>query len=407
MEPKRIAILGSTGSVGRQALDVIAADERLCACALAAGGNWRLLAEQARAFRPQAVAIADDRVAGELAAALPEGVELLAGPDAMTELVNKARPETVLTAMVGTAGLSPTLAAIECKADLAVANKESLVMAGAVIMPAARAAGIHVLPVDSEHSGVFQCLAGHRRQELRRVILTASGGPFRTWPAQRAGKASLKQVLDHPTWQMGRKITIDSATLMNKALEIVEAHWLFDLPAEKIEVVIHPESVVHGCVEFTDGSLLAQMGSTSMATPIGFALHYPQRAPRPAAPLDLTEVGSLHFERVDMDRFPAIRLGYKVVGLGGTAGAVLNAANETAVNAFVNAALEFGRIVEIVEEVLNQQPVWPEVTLEAILAADGRARRRAEEIIRQAGRLPQPEAANRVHSSHRPTFRDV
>ncbi|HET6426784.1 MAG TPA: 1-deoxy-D-xylulose-5-phosphate reductoisomerase, partial [Phycisphaerae bacterium] len=244
--------MGATGSVGRQALEIIAGSDRLGVCALAAGANWELLAEQAKRFRPQAVAVADEGAARSLSAALGGGVEVLAGADAAAELVHKVRPDLVLTAMVGTAGLAPTLAAIECGADLAVANKESLVMAGAVIMPAARAAGIHVLPVDSEHSAIFQCLQGRPAEQVRRIIITASGGPFRTWEPRRAAHASLEEVLRHPTWEMGRKITIDSATLMNKALEVVEAHWLFGVGADRIEVLIHPESLVHGCVEFTD-----------------------------------------------------------------------------------------------------------------------------------------------------------
>jgi len=301
MQPKRIAILGSTGSVGRQALEIIASADggRFEVCALSGGGNWRLLAEQARATGADVVAIADPAVADDLAEALPDGATVLAGPDALTDAVRRCGADLVLTAVTGSAGLAPTLAAIDCGADLAVANKESLVMAGAAIVPAARAAGVNILPVDSEHSAVFQCLAGRSADDVRRVILTASGGPFRTWPPDRVRDASLEQVLNHPTWQMGRKITIDSATLLNKALEVIEAHWLFDLPAEKIEVVIHPESVVHACVEFADGTMLAQMGPPSMATPIALALYWPDRAPAPAAALDLAAAGGLHFEPPD------------------------------------------------------------------------------------------------------------
>ncbi|OPX24638.1 MAG: 1-deoxy-D-xylulose-5-phosphate reductoisomerase [Planctomycetales bacterium 4484_123] len=380
MSAKRIAILGSTGSVGRQALELIAASDELTVCALAAGRNWQLLAEQVGRFKPQAVALADVRAAEELTRATA-GVCVLSGPEAMTELVRRVRPDMVLTAMSGSTGLPATLAAIDCKADLAVANKESLVMAGQIIMTSARSAGINVLPVDSEHSAIFQCLHGQQRGAVRRVFLTASGGPFRTWPERRAGQASLQEVLNHPTWQMGRKVTIDSATLMNKALEIVEAHWLFDLPAEKIEVLIHPESLLHGAVEFADGSVLAQLGSPSMATPIAFALHYPRRPARASAPLDLAAAGGLHFERVDRRRFPAVELGFEVLRRGGTAGAILNAADEAAVAAFVAGRIPFGRIVEIVREVLNSSSVNPEVTVESILAADAEARRRAEALI--------------------------
>ena len=381
MQTKRIAILGSTGSVGRQALEVIAGEDRFSACALAAGSNWELLAEQATQSGAELVAIADAARADDLAAALPSGTELLSGERALAELIRRARPDLVLTAVVGSAGLAPTLAAIECGADLAIANKESLVMGGAVIMPAARRAGVQVLPVDSEHSAIFQCLAGHRRQDVRKVVLTASGGPFRTATAEQVRHASLDDVLNHPTWRMGRKVTVDSATLMNKAMEVIEAHWLFDLRADQIEVAIHPESVVHGLVEFRDGSVLAQMGRPSMATPIAFALYYPERAPRAAAALELPALGSLHFEAVDQERFGALRLGYEAIGRGPAAGAALNAANEAAVEAFLAGEIQFGRIVEIVEEVLNQAAVTAEVSLDTLLAADADARRRAREII--------------------------
>jgi len=392
MEPKRIAILGSTGSIGLQALEIIARGDHLSACGLAAGSNWEELARQAERFGPEAVAIAADDAADDLAAAVPEATEVLAGEAAMSDLVRRTRPDMVLTAVVGSAGPAPTLAAIECGADLAIANKESLVMAGAVVVPAARAAGVNVLPVDSEHSAVFQCLQGRPPESVRRVILTASGGPFRTWPAEKIRRASLAEVLNHPTWQMGPKVTIDSATMMNKALEVIEAHWLFGLGPEKIQVLIHPESIVHGCVEFTDGSVLAQLGSTSMATPISYALHYPARAAEAPAPLDLAAVGALHFERVDAERFPAVELAYQVVAAGGTAGAVLNAANEAAVAAFVDGEIEFGRIVEIVREVLNQMPVNPEVNVGTVIAADAEARRQAERIV--AAGSPAPRGRN-------------
>lgn len=390
MALKRIAILGSTGSVGQQALEVVAAGEGLSVCALASGGNWKLLAEQARRFKPEAVAIADAEAVAALKPALPAGTAVYAGADGMTELVRKVRPGLLLTAMVGASGLMPTLEGIACGADLAVANKESLVMAGAIIVPAARKAGVRILPVDSEHSAVFQCLVGHRRQDVRRVILTASGGPFRTWSAERIRAATLAEVLHHPTWQMGRKITIDSATLINKALEIIEAHWLFGLAPEQIQVLIHPESLVHAMVEFHDGSLLAQMGTASMATPIAYALHYPRRAPQAAAPLEMSRLAELHFEPADPERFPALRLGYDVVARGGTAGAALNAANETAVEAFVAGSIGFGAIVEIVREVVDLAPASADVSLETILAADRQARRQALRIIERERTAAQP-----------------
>jgi 1-deoxy-D-xylulose-5-phosphate reductoisomerase len=250
-------------------------------------------------------------------------------------------------------------------------------------MPAARKAGINVLPVDSEHSALFQCLLGQRRSDVRRVIITASGGPFRDWPLDRIHSATLEEALNHPTWQMGKKITIDSATLMNKALEIIEAHWLFDLPAEKIDVLIHPESIVHGLVEFDDGSVLAQMGSPSMITPIGFALYYPQRAAQAWNRLDLAKIGELHFAAIDPKRHPAILLGYEVIRRGGTAGAVLNGANEAAVAAFLDGRIAFGQIIPIVRDVLNQALITSEIDKDVLLAADVLARRRTNELVDQ------------------------
>jgi len=382
MEPRRIAILGSTGSVGRQALQVIASEPDLSVCALSAGRNAGLLAAQAAETGAESVAAADPAAAETLSAAVGSDVEVLTGPDAATDLIRRSGPDLVLTAVAGSAGLAPTLAAIECGADLAIANKESLVMAGALVMPAAREAGINVLPVDSEHSAVFQCMLGHRREDVTKVTLTASGGPCRTWPAEKIRGATLEEVLNHPTWQMGRKVTIDSATLVNKALEVIEAHWLFDLAGETIEVLVHPESLIHACVAFSDGSVLAQLGAPSMLTPIAFALHYPNRSPRmEAPPLDLAAAGRLHFEPVDHERFPAVKLGHAVIDAGGTAGATFSAADEAAVDAFVAGRIGFGQIVEIVEEVMNRMPVSTEITIESIARADAAARRQAEEVI--------------------------
>ncbi len=380
--PKRIVILGSTGSVGRQALEIIAADESLSVCGLAAGTNWKLLAEQAKTFDAAAVAIAEPAAANELASVLTEGTDMLVGPESMSDLIWQVEPDMVLTAVVGSAGLGPTLTAIKCEADLAIANKESLVMAGAIIMPAARKAGINVLPVDSEHSAIFQCLIGHKHKDVHRVTLTASGGPFRNKSPEEVEHATLDEVLKHPTWQMGRKISVDSATMMNKALEIIETHHLFDLPTHRIEVVIHPESIVHACVEFFDGSVLAQLSRPAMTTPIAIALHYPHRPVHPSAPLlDLAEAGALHFETADPQRYPALELGYEVVRLGGTAGAILNAANETAVEAFMAGRIEFGQIVEIVKKVLTETPIKTEIDLETILATDNEVQKRTEEIV--------------------------
>jgi 1-deoxy-D-xylulose-5-phosphate reductoisomerase len=381
MPAKRIVILGSTGSIGRQALEIIQGEPGLRACGLSAGANWKLLAQQAGMFKPDAVAIADPTDAGRLQTALPAGVKVFSGPDAMSELVCRLRPDLVVTAMVGSAGLAPTLTAIECKCDLAIANKESLVMAGGIVMPAARRAGVNILPVDSEHSAIFQCLAGRGVAEVRKIFLTASGGPLRTWPLAKVRNAKLAEVLNHPTWRMGQKVTIDSATMMNKALEVIEAHWLFDLPAEKIGVLIHPQSLVHGLVEFCDGSILAQVGAPSMTTPIACALHHPHRRDAPSAPLDLAAGGTWEFLPLDKQRYPAMALGYDVIQRGGTAGAVLNAANEVAVAAFVAGRLAFGAIVDIVREVLNRAEACAEVDVGKVLAADAQARAQATEIV--------------------------
>ena len=363
-------------------MEIIAADKTLSVVGLSAGSNWKLLAEQAKTFDADAVAIAEPEAAKKLVSVLSEGSDLLTGPESMSDLIWQVEPDMVLTAVVGSAGLTPTLTAIKCGADLAIANKESLVMAGAIIMPAARKAGINILPVDSEHSAIFQCLIGHETKDVHRVTLTASGGPFRNKSLEEVKHASLEEVLKHPTWKMGRKISVDSATMMNKALEIIETHHLFDLPTHRIEVVIHPESIVHACVEFFDGSVLAQLSRPAMTTPIAFALHYPARPTRPSAPLlDLAEAACLHFEAADMQKYPALELGYEIVRRGGTAGAVLNGANETAVEAFIAGRIEFGQIVEIVKEVLEKTPTKTEIDLETILAADADARKRTEEIV--------------------------
>jgi 1-deoxy-D-xylulose-5-phosphate reductoisomerase len=374
-------VLGSTGSIGAQTLDVIAQEPGLSACALAAGGNWELLGEQARKFRPQAVAMSDSDAANKLRPLLPDGVKLLAGPDAMTELVRLSRPDVLLNGVVGAAGLAPTLAAIDCGSTLAIANKETLVMAGAIVMPRARAAGVAVLPVDSEHSAIFQCFRSGRREEVRRVIITSSGGALRDWDAQAAANATVKDALNHPTWRMGRKITIDSATLVNKALEIVEAHWLFDLPAEQIEVVVHPESIIHAMVEFRDGSVIAQLAKPDMTMPIAHALCHPDRPARAVAPLDLAALGKLTFRPLTQRFKRAVDLGYKAIRVGGLAGAVLNGANEAAVAAFLDERISLGRIVPMVEDILDRTPAASVVTLEALLEADQWARRQVEQAI--------------------------
>ncbi len=375
MKTRQIVILGSTGSIGRQALDVVSRDSSLSVCGLSAGTNWQLLAEQADRFRPQLLALADAEAAKALQGRLVGNIRVLGGPDAMSQLVRTCRPDVLLSGVVGAAGLKPTLAGIECGSTLAIANKETLVMAGEIVMPAARKAGVNVLPVDSEHSAIFQCLAAGRREEVRRVVITASGGALRDWDDRAAAKATAKDALNHPTWNMGRKITIDSATMMNKALEIIEAHWLFDLPAEQIEVILHPESIVHSYVEFRDGSVIAQMGMPDMTLPIAYALNYPNRADRPeVASLDLARLGRLHFAPLGERFRSAVNLAYQVIHRGGVTGAVLNSANEAAVEAFLAGKISFGEIVPLVEDILNRSQSIDEVTLKALSDADEWAR---------------------------------
>ncbi len=383
MIEKRIAILGSTGSIGRQALDVVSSLDGIRVCALAAGGNWELLADQARRFRPELVAIATDEGGDLLRKRLSDGTNVLTGPDAMTELVRRSRPDVLLTAVVGVAGLSPTLAGIECGSALAIANKETLVMAGAVIMPAARRAGVQVVPVDSEHSAIFQCLAAGKRSEVRRIVITASGGALRGWSPEAGENAGVQDALNHPTWEMGPKITVDSATLINKALEIVEAHWLFDLAAEQIQVVLHDESVVHSYVEFWDGSVIAQMGRPDMTTPIAYAICYPDRPHRQVPPLELPDLGSLTFRRPEGRFARAVNLGYEAIRKGPKAAAALNSADEAAVRAFLDGKIGFGRIVPLVEDTLDRAPSEADkkVELDELLEADAWARREVARAI--------------------------
>lgn len=377
---RRLAILGSTGSIGRQTLEVLGDLPGLSVCALAAGTNAELLGEQARAHRPEAVAVAS--TGADLQAHLPAGTRLLTGPEAMTDLVRHTRPDIVLNGVVGAAGLAPTLAAIECGATCAIANKETLVMAGAIVMPAARKAGVHLLPVDSEHSAIYQCLASGKRSEVRRVILTASGGALRDWDDARVAGATVQEALNHPTWQMGRKITIDSATLVNKALEIVEAHWLFDLRADEIEVVLHGESIIHSAVEFCDGSIIAQLGQPDMTTPIAYALSWPDRPRRASQTMDLSSLGKLTFSPLKERFRRAVGLGYEVIRRGGVSGAVLNGANEAAVGLFLAGRIRFGQIVEILEDIMNRCPQAGHINLAELMQADQWARQQVQSVAR-------------------------
>lgn len=382
---KRISILGSTGSIGVSALDVIAAHpEEFAVTGLTAGKNIGRLREQIARFRPRLAAVIDEEHAA--------GLRRLLGPGAVTEVLHgsegycevaAAGSDMVVSAMVGAAGLIPTLAAIEAGIPIALANKEALVMAGRIVLGKAAEKGVNIIPVDSEHSAIFQSLQGHRREDVRRIILTASGGPFLNASAERLASVTAAEALRHPNWAMGRKITIDSATMINKGLEVIEAGWLFGLPVAAIDVLIHPRSIVHSLVEYRDGSVIAQLGVPDMRIPIAYALSFPRRLPRSDSRLDLTAAGPLEFLAPDLERFPALRLAYEAAGRGGTAPAVLNAANEIAVEAFLCDRIGFGEIVAVVERVLAGHSTQAEPTLDEIVAADRQAREEAEQAIKE------------------------
>ncbi|HMO24931.1 MAG TPA: 1-deoxy-D-xylulose-5-phosphate reductoisomerase [Tepidisphaeraceae bacterium] len=380
---KNVAVLGSTGSIGTASLEVIShlgAPYRVSA--ISAHNSGRKLLDQARRHRPACVAITNDAPDPELVAAIRQlGCEVLTGTDALARVVARDDIDLTLLAIVGAAGLPAAVASIEHDKPLLLANKESLVVAGEILIPEARRRNVPIIPIDSEHSAVFQaCLAG-QRDEIKRVILTASGGPFRKTPLDQMNRATPADALNHPTWQMGGKITIDSATMFNKALELIEAARLFDLPAEQLAVLIHPESIVHSMVEFVDGSTIAQLSPPDMRLPIQYALTYPDRRAGIARSMDWTSAITLQFEPPCEDRYPALRLGFEVVRRGGTLGAVLNAANEVAVDAFLHGRLAFGAIWQVVERVMQQHRLIERPTMEQLQSADRAARADAARII--------------------------
>jgi 1-deoxy-D-xylulose-5-phosphate reductoisomerase len=381
---RRLVILGSTGSVGTQALEVVRRNpDRFQVVGLAAGASRKLLAGQVREFMPPVVAVGDDRVAAEMREGLQgfRDVEILAGPDAAERLARDAEADMVLNAMVGAVGLGPTLATLQSGKMLALANKESLVVGGELVMDLVKGEPDRLVPVDSEHAALAQCLRGERREDLRRVVITASGGPFRGWSREDLARASVNEALAHPTWNMGPKITIDSATLMNKGLEVIEAHYLFDLDYERIDVVVHPESILHGLAEFRDGSLVAQLSTPDMRLPIQLALGYPDRLGSGVAPLDLAALGSLTFERLDRDAFPALDVAYRAGAAGGTYPAVLNAANEIAVHGFLDGRIPLTAIAEVVEATLDAHDPATVVSVVSLERADAWARRQAAELL--------------------------
>jgi 1-deoxy-D-xylulose-5-phosphate reductoisomerase len=398
---RRIAILGSTGSIGKNALRVIdslnssakgetspkggSLDEeqpQYEIAALSAHSSIELLAEQVRRYKPRFAAITNTDFLEQFRGLVSDlDVEVLAGPEGLKEISQLDEVDIVLTAIVGAAGLPAVLSAAKAGKTLAIANKEPLVIAGELLTQTVRKSGGLILPVDSEHSAIFQAMQAGKHDEVSKIILTSSGGPFRKMSPEEIENVTLEQALSHPVWDMGPKITVDSATMMNKALEVIEAHWLFDMPVDKIEILIHPESIVHSLVEFVDGSLVALLGRPDMCLPIQYALTYPRRVAGVAEHLQLDELGKLTFERPNTETFRALVLGFEVARTGGTAAVVFNAANEAAVGEFLAGRIKFGRIVEFIEDCLNKHNVKRQVSLEELLEADGWARR---EVVRTA-----------------------
>ncbi|HEV8243706.1 MAG TPA: 1-deoxy-D-xylulose-5-phosphate reductoisomerase [Nitrospirales bacterium] len=380
---KKIVILGSTGSIGTNTLDIIAKfPDKFRAIGLTAGTNGDKLEEQVRTFSPAVVAMSDEAAAERLRARC-KGLKtkILSGADGLAQTATLPDADLVISAIVGGAGLVPTLAAIRAGKCIALANKEPMVMAGKLMQDEARKHGVRIFPVDSEHSALFQSMEGHRVEDIRRLILTASGGPLWGLPKEQLHGVTVEQALKHPNWKMGDKITIDSATLMNKGLEVVEARWLFDIPASKIEVVVHRESIIHSLVEYADRSVIAQLGLPDMRTPIAYAMNYPERIPLDLPSLNLAQIGTLTFFDPDHDRFPCLRFGYEALRVGGTMPAALNAANEVAVQAFLDRKLGFLGIAETIRRTMDAHKPVEISTLEDALRADTWARTKAGEIV--------------------------
>lgn len=380
--PIRVSILGSTGSIGTQVLDVVRrlGPGRVQITGLAAHNNAEALTEQAREFRPQMVCIGDSRQEGSVRSALDgTGIRVVSGSDGYDELAVQPEADRIVVSVAGTPGLSPTLRAIEAGKDVALASKEVLVAAGHLVVDAVRRKGVKLLPIDSEHSAIFQCLNGEDAKSIERICLTASGGAFRDIPAEELAGVTAEQALAHPTWKMGKKVTVDSATLMNKGLEVIEAKWLFGVDSDMIEVVIHPQSIVHSMVRFRDGSTIAQLGLPDMRLPIQYALLYPERVDTGLPRMDITKIGSLTFGTVDLGKFECLRLAMEAARVGGTLSVVMNAADEVAVELFLRRRIGFLDIARVVREAMGQHTPTPAPSLEEICAVDAEARRIARE----------------------------
>jgi 1-deoxy-D-xylulose-5-phosphate reductoisomerase len=386
---KRLAILGSTGSIGVNTLEIARQfPERFEVISLSAGLNIQLLKQQILQFRPKLVSVLNRELSERLQRELPAvSVDIVHGVEGLIQVATHPEVDHVVSAIVGAVGLIPTLSAIKTGKTIALANKESLVMAGKIVIEEAKKNHAQILPVDSEHSAIFQALLGHRKEDVHRLILTASGGPFLNLPISKLQAVTVKEALSHPHWEMGKKITVDSASLMNKGLEVIEAHWLFDIPVKKIVVQIHPQSIVHSMVEYIDGSVVAQMGITDMRIPISYALSFPHRLPLNLPPLDLPQRGALTFSPPDPERFPCLQLAYRSIESGETMPAILNAANEVAVNAFLEGLLKFTEIPILLQRVMEEHEVKKIQTIEDILRADHWARERTKTIISEGRKL--------------------
>jgi 1-deoxy-D-xylulose-5-phosphate reductoisomerase len=386
---KRLAVLGSTGSIGVNTLHIVRQfPERFEVVGLSAGVNIQLLKEQILQFRPKIVSVLNKELSDALRRDLPDiPAQIVHGVEGLIQVATHPEVDQVVSAIVGAVGLIPTLSAVKTGKAIALANKEPLVMAGKIVIEEAKNNNAQILPVDSEHSAIFQALLGHQKEDVHRLILTASGGPFLNVPLSRLQEVTVKEALNHPHWEMGKKITIDSASLMNKGLEVIEAHWLFDIPVEKIIVQIHPQSVVHSMVEYIDGSIVAQMGITDMRIPISYALSFPQRLPLNLPALDLPQSGGLTFFPPDPERFPCLQLAYQSIQIGETMPAILNATNEVAVNAFLEGSIKFTDIPLLLRRVMEQHDVKQIHTIEDILKADHWARERVRAILSEGRKL--------------------